>query len=127
MLLTLLAEELAKDKKPRSYFACLRMDRPLGCVVRGPDSCIGSSQCQRLMNVFLRAASGARLTFAVSIARGLELPAALVARAGDMIEWRCCLHMSLLLAPSRSMCWRSACRLSGVDLTEACARFDRRC
>jgi hypothetical protein len=28
-LLTLLAEEVAKDKKPRSKFACLRMDRPL--------------------------------------------------------------------------------------------------
>jgi hypothetical protein len=29
MLLTLLAEEVAKDKKPRSQFACLSMDRPL--------------------------------------------------------------------------------------------------
>jgi hypothetical protein len=33
-----------------------------------------------------RAASGARLTFAVSIARGLEMPAALVAGGGEMIE-----------------------------------------
>jgi hypothetical protein len=39
-----------------------------------------------LMNVFLFAALGARLTFAVSIARGLEMPAALVAGAGEMIE-----------------------------------------
>jgi hypothetical protein len=40
-----------------------------------------------LMNAFFARSVRCGLTFAVSIARGLEMPAASVARAGEMIEY----------------------------------------
>jgi hypothetical protein len=47
MLLTLLAEEVAKDNKPRSQFCLPPHGSPPLMRSAGPDSCFDSSQCQR--------------------------------------------------------------------------------